>query len=775
MKPKTIALLGNPNCGKTTLFNTLTGSNQRTGNWPGVTVEHKVGQYRDPSGSVVQVIDLPGIYSLDVLDHHTGMDECVARDYLLSAEADIVVNVVDASNLERNLYLTTQLLEMGLPVVVALNMIDVAHKRGIDIDVGQLSQELGYAVVSVSAKTGSGIADLLQQIRNSLETPALASGQVAYPAVIEDAIATLLPQLEQEYPEFKGNRRWLATHLLQQEDRPTSPQLHSILAQERDRIARSLNEDIDILVADSRYGYIQNLSHHAKQHLNVLEDHISEKIDRVVLNRYLGIPIFLMVMYAMFLISINIGGAFIDFFDIAVGAIFVDGLAQLLSGWHFPEWLIVTLTNGVGGGIQTVATFIPPIAFMFLCIAVLEDSGYMARAAFVVDRLMRAMGLPGQAFVPMLVGFGCNVPAIMAARTLPNQRDRITTIMMNPFMSCGARLPVYAVFAAAFFAVGGQNMVFALYLIGIVAAIFTGLLLKRTLLKGQISPFVMELPPYHLPQFKGVLLRTWDRLKAFILKAGKVIVIMVLILGLLDSMGTDGTFGNQNSDKSLLSSTSRAITPAFAPMGIEQDNWPATVGIFTGIFAKEAIVGSLDSLYSHLATTESATEAEEVEFNLFAQLKEAFATIPANLAELPQALLDPLGINIGDTSDLEVAAEEQAVTVGTFGEMVKRFDGKAGAFAYLLFVLLYFPCLAATAAIYRETNKGWTIFAALWTTGLAYWMAVMFYQIATLVQHPASSLAWIVALLGIMGGFVYSMHAVAPRRRAPAILSGSEQ
>jgi len=769
MKPKTIALLGNPNCGKTTLFNALTGSNQRTGNWPGVTVEHKIGQYRDPSGAVVQVIDLPGIYSLDVLDHDTGMDECVARDYLLSAEADIVVNVVDASNLERNLYLTTQLLEMGLPVVIALNMIDVAQKRGIEIDGSQLTQDVGCGVVPVSAKTGAGIADLLQRIRNSLETPAQNLGQVAYPAVIEDAIASLLPSLVQEYPDFNVNRRWLATHLLQQEDRPTSPELHSILAQERDRIARKLNEDIDILIADSRYGYIQNLSHHAKNRHHSQEDVLSERIDRVVLNRYLGVPIFLMVMYTMFLISINVGSAFIDFFDIAVGAIFVDGLAQLLSSWNFPQWLTVALTDGVGGGIQTVATFIPPIAFMFLCLAFLEDSGYMARAAFVVDRLMRAIGLPGKAFVPMLVGFGCNVPAIMAARTLTHQRDRITTIMMNPFMSCGARLPVYAIFAAAFFSVGGQNIVFALYITGILAAIFTGLLLKRTLLKGDISPFVMELPPYHLPQIKGVLLRTWDRLQAFIIKAGKVIVVMVLILGLLDSMGTDGTFGNQNSDKSLLSSTSRAITPAFAPMGIEQDNWPATVGIFTGVFAKEAVVGSLDSLYGHLAAAGSESEAEEAEFSLGAQLQEAFATIPANLAELPQALLDPLGINIGETSDLEAAAAEQAVTVGTFGEMVKRFNGKAGAFAYLLFVLLYFPCLAATAAIYRETNWGWTIFAALWTTGLAYWIAVMFYQVATFVQHPASSLAWILGLLAIMGGLIYSMHAIAPRRRAPSI------
>ena len=333
---------------------------------------------------------------------------------------------------------------------------------------------------------------------------------------------------------------------------------------------------------------------------------LSDRIDRVVLNRVLGIPIFLAVMYAMFMLTINVGGAFIDFFDILFGTILVDGFGALLGRLGSPDWLTALLADGVGGGIQTVATFIPIIGCLFLCLSALEDSGYMARAAFVMDRFMRTIGLPGKSFVPLIVGFGCNVPAIMAARTLENQRDRTMTIVMAPFMSCGARLPVYALFAAAFFPVGGQNLVFGLYLVGIGAAVLTGLVLKRTLLQGETSPFIMELPPYHLPAIGNVMIRTWDRLKGFVLRAGRVIVGVVVVIAFLNSWGSDGSFGNQDSDKSVLASIGRAMVPVFQPMGIDEDNWPATVGIFTGLLAKEAVVGTLDALYGGLAAGEAA-------------------------------------------------------------------------------------------------------------------------------------------------------------------------
>ena len=389
----------------------------------------------------------------------------------------------------------------------------------------------------------------------------------------------------------------------------------------------------------------------------------------------------------------------------------------------------------------------------------------MARAAFVMDRFMRAIGLPGKAFVPLIVGFGCNVPAIMATRTLENERERKLTILMNPFMSCGARLPVYALFAAAFFSNSGQNIVFALYLTGIAVAILTGLLMKRTLLPGKSSGFMMELPPYHLPTLKGISLRAWDRVRLFVKEAGQVIILMVLALNLLNSIGTDGSFGNEDSENSVLSAASRVMTPAFAPMGIQENNWPAVVGVFSGILAKEVVVGTLDNLYSSLAATPAG---EDVGFNLWQQLQAAAATVPQNLAAVSDALLDPIGINIGEVSDIDTAAEVQGVNQGVFGAMNSRFDGQAGAFAYLLFVLLYFPCVATIGAIKREAGRPWAIFVAAWTTTVAYITAASFYQVATFSDHPASSTAWLLGLWGFFTLLIFLLRRWGQREQGRA-------
>jgi ferrous iron transport protein B len=371
----------------------------------------------------------------------------------------------------------------------------------------------------------------------------------------------------------------------------------------------------------------------------------------------------------------------------------------------------------------------------------------MARAAFVMDRLMRAIGLPGKSFVPLIVGFGCNVPAIMATRTLEQRRDRLMTIAMAPFMSCGARLPVYVLFAAAFFPNNAQNVVFGLYLIGILAAIGTGLILKHSLLKGKATPYIMELPPYHVPTLRGIFIHSWDRLKSFIIGAGRIIVPMVLVLNFLNAVGTDGSFGNEDSDKSVLAAVGRALTPAFSPFGMTAENWPAAVGIFTGVLAKEAVVGTLDAAYTALAESDAAAAGEEpkekLAFNLVNALSAAVATIPEKLGEALGNWTDPLGIGVGDLSDQEVVAEKQDVSAGTFGAMAARFDGAAGAFAYLLFILLYFPCTAAIAAVYQESGPRWTLFVAAWTSGLAYGMATLYYQIATFASHPATSAIWI--------------------------------
>lgn len=773
MSDHMIGVVGNPNCGKTTLFNALTGTKQRVGNWPGVTVDRKSGEYTHEDKRI-EVVDLPGIYSLSA----ASLDEEVARDYILSGEADLIVNIVDASNLERNLYLTVQLLEMKVPMVVALNMMDMAKDRRIEIDLVMLAERLGCPVIPLVASRGKGIDGLRDEINQSVEARTVSELEVLYPAEIQEAVDALTPLVRTTAAKNHIHSRYLAVKLLEADEWANSLVDNNARNTRNEffrKIEEKLGEEADILVADSRYGRISWLTQEAVKKGNRVSRTLSDRIDRIVLNRALGIPIFLAAMYLMFMLTINVGGAFIDFFDIFAGTIFVDGFGELLGAMGSPEWLTAIIAGGIGGGIQTIATFIPPIGFMFLCLCFLEDSGYMARAAFVMDRFMRVIGLPGKSFVPMLVGFGCNVPAVMATRTLENQRDRTLTIMMNPFMSCGARLPVYALFAAAFFPVGGQNLVFGLYLLGIGFAVITGLVLKNTLLKGDITPFVMELPPYHMPTVRGVIIRAWDRLKTFMIRAGKIIIPVVVILSFLNSMGTDGTFGNEDSEKSILSSIGKTITPIFKPLGLTQENWPATVGIFTGIFAKEAVVGTLDSMYTQIAAAEEEEGAEEA-FDFWGGIKESFVTIPDNLVGVVDTLLDPLGVSVGDVSSVETAAEEQEVAMGTFGAMVRLFDGKIGAFAYLLFVLLYFPCVAAIAAVYRETNLKWTVFTGAWTTGLAYMASVLFYQVATMGRHPIASLTWITVLSAVFIGVVIFMRQLGNKDKdlGPVVAGGAK-
>ena len=742
----TVAVVGNPNCGKTTLFNALTGARQHVGNWPGVTVEKKTGEYKY-NGKQAEVIDLPGTYSLEA-DNDISLDERIARDYVAAKEADLIINILDASNIERNLYLTSQLIEMRVPMIVVLNMIDVVERRGLQIDIERLSEQLDCPVIAISASLRTGIIGLKKCISHAVTEQAIPNLDIEYHPEIEKAIASLSIVLQQKATEHHYDSRCLALRLLERDTLAMqiagSDLVHQagILEQSIEAIT---DEELDILAADARYGFVHKITHSCVNKVHEVSRDTTNIIDKWVLNRYLGIPIFLLVMYLMFMITINIGSAFIDFFDQLAGALFVDGFAVLLNALSLPDWLVVLLADGAGGGVQVVATFIPIIGFLFLVLSLLEDSGYMARAAFVVDRFMRMVGLPGKSFVPMIVGFGCNVPAIMATRTLESPRDRILTNIMNPFMSCGARLPVYALFAAAFFPVGGQNLVFALYVIGIVVAVFTGLIMRHTLFKGESMPFIMELPNYHLPTVQSIVIRTWDRLKTFLINAGKVIVPMVLVLNFLNSLGMDGTFGKENTQTSVLSEIGRTLVPAFQPMGIHEDNWPATVGIFTGILAKEAVVGTLDALYSQLAL--DGVEQDETEFDLLQRLQDAALTIPENLMAVADNLLDPLGLNIGNVQDIQTAAEEQEVTHGTFGEMQARFDGQAGAFAYLLFILLYAPCVAATAAIQRETGTKWAIFVVFWTTAIAYMTATVFYQLATYSQHPQVSLFWVIGLL----------------------------
>lgn len=737
-----IALAGNPNCGKTTVFNALTGAKQYVGNWPGVTVERKEGFF-EFQNSEFKVIDLPGIYSFSAYS----LDEKVSREYILLEKPDLVINIVDAANLERNLYLTTQLLEMKIPVIVVLNMMDVAEQRKIKIELDHLATHLNCPVIPIVAAKKQGIEQLKFAISVAAEAHDIPKTRVFYDSVVETAIENTLPKTLPFAKKQNVDNRWLAIKLLEKDElaaKMTEHKLSESIAPDVEKIEKHTNHDVDLIIADGRYGFIHGLAKDVVHRQAEISKTTSDKIDKFVLSRYLSIPIFFFVMYLVFMLTINVGAPFVDFFDRFIGTIFVDGLGNLLHSWQAPAWLITLLSTGIGGGIQAVSTFIPPIFFMFFSLSILEDSGYMSRAAFVMDRFMRFIGLPGKAFIPMIVGFGCNVPAIMATRTLENRKDRILTILINPFMSCGARLPVYAFFATVFFSRNGGFIIFIIYITGIILAVISGLLFKKTLFKGETSTFVMELPSYHIPTFNGIMMHTWQRLRDFILRAGKVIISVVVLLTLLNSISTDGSFGNKDSGNSILSYVGKKITPAFQPMGITNDNWPATVGLITGIFAKETVVGTVNALYSQM---DESTETE-TSFDLKSGILTAMQAIPDGFRKLGKTIFDPLGISAGSEDD-----DESEFASNSFAEMRTRFGHKNNAFAYLLFVLIYMPCVAVVATIQREIGTRWAIFSVFYLTVLAWIVSTVFYQIAIFSSQPATSMLWLIICTVVLTGF----------------------
>ena len=870
----TIAIAGNPNCGKTALFNALTGARQHVGNWPGVTVEKKEG-YFELGDRQIRLVDLPGTYALFA----NAEDERAAVDYLLSREASLIINIVDATNLERNLFLTSQLADMKIPMVIAVNMMDIAENRGIQLDLDELSDFYGVPCLPLSAVSEKSVTNFISQMGHVLASPMALPKQMVYGDKVEEAVKVLEPKVAPVAKLLDADARWVSLMYLGNQKSYADKFAEAGVKLDKAEVVKILGEEPEFAMAENRYSISHEVAGKATVSVRTKKT-FSDKLDAVLLNRWAALPIFLVVMYLVFWIAVTIGSAFIEFFDVLFGAIFVDGLGYLLGDvLGCPSFVTAVLADGIGAGIQTVSTFIPVIFFMFLCLSFLEDSGYMARAAFVADRFMRFLGLPGRAFVPMMVGFGCGVPGIMGSRVLESKRERFLTIFLVPFMSCGARLPVYALFAAAFFGKMAGTVVFLLYLAGVLFAIAYGLFLKNSLFQGQASNFVMELPPYHLPKFKSLMIHCWQRLRDYIWRAGKVITLAVAVLGFLNSFGIvekavddastgsateteqsagfEFTAGNGDSENSLLSIIGKAITPVFEPFGVERENWPASVSLFTGLLAKEAVIGTMNSLYSMAgennsesgiqnsesneegkaaepaadASTSSATDkpliagidecpAEEEEGgapDIKGAVLEALGSIPANLAEVFGSLTDPLGTTgeledqeaaelkketLDKITDAKVLTCEEYAAIETFGEekvdektreavfaklaaaglelsedeMLALEEGdlsetadiyanlrsyfhnpdKNGnpvdgfnwqVFAFLIFILLYVPCLAAMGVIAREIGLGLAILMATVQTLLAWAVAVLLYQVPV-----GGNVTWIVAAIVVLVG-----------------------
>lgn len=682
-KIERIAIAGIPNCGKTTLFNALTGARQKVGNWPGVTVEKIEGTF-PLNGSRIELVDLPGTYNLSPDTEDQKVAERVIRD----GEYDLILNVVDASNLSRNLYLTMDLKERTNQIIVLLNMLDVAEHEGIDVDVDELSRELGVPVIPVIAVDQKSVIKALKQVE----------------------------EMSQQLPEHESHA-----------------------------------SSADVMDTVQKYAHIDTIFTKVVAQKEKASQSLTNRVDNIVMNKFAAIPIFLASMFVTFWFAIGVGSVFIDFFDILGGLFFVDIPTAALESIGAPQWLIVMTAGGIGVGIQTVATFIPVVFFMFMALAILENLGYMARVGVIADRFMRKIGLPGSAFIPMVVGFGCTVPAVMAARTLTTKRDRFMTIFMAPFMSCGARLPVYALFCAALFGAYSGFAVFMIYISGLVMSIFTGYMLKNTLFKGTPSHFVMDLPLYHRPIPTAVFKSAWLRMKLFVKKAGVIVVLAVFALSIVNSIGYENgeiSFGNEDSQQSVLAHAGKAISPLFKPMGISEDNWPASVALFTGLFAKEAIVGTVNALYSTMGeNAEDAVQEDEGGLDIGGTITEAFTTVGEGLVGIVSSA-DIIGVGL-ISEDAETIGEEIGASADVYTHIAEHFTVYS-AFAYLLFVLMYFPCLAVIGAARQEMGGFYTGVMAAYCTLLAWSVATLFYQITEghNVMYIILSLAIVVAIYG---------------------------
>ncbi len=636
----TIALVGNPNSGKTTFFNALTGSNQHVGNWPGVTVEKKEGRFKF-RGKEYHVVDLPGTYSLGA----NSEDEVIARDFILSGEPDVIIDVVDAGNIERNLYLTTQLLEMGKKVVIALNMIDEAEKREIKIDTDLLSENLGVPVVPTVATKGRGIRDIINAAVDMIDKGTPIKNPVRYSEAVKQHIRQAKEKLEEGGPSH--NREWMALKAVED------------------------SKEFELEIVDSRYAFVNEATKDAVVRPDKDVVTFTDKIDKVFTNKYLGIPIFAAIMLVVFQLTFEIGEEILGGFAVDI----IEGLGGLLETLLIylgaSDWFISFITDGVINGVGAVVEFVPLIMVLYLLLGFLEDSGYMARAAYVWDELMRKLGLQGKAFISLIIGFGCSVPGIMSARTLDNRKDRMITTLIIPFMSCGAKLPIYSIFIAAFFSKYGGLILFSLYTLGIVLGLVVAKIFSKTLFRGESSYFIMELPPYRIPTLGNVLRNMWDNVYGFIKRAGTVIFAVITLLWVLAVLPTSA---EPYSQFSILGKIGAFIAPIFKPAGF--GTWQESVALFAGIPAKEAVVGTLGMLYAGQYVEEGAM--------LVNAIRMQFTSLTA--------------------------------------------------LSYMVMTLLYTPCIATLSIVGKETGSiKWPLLMALYTFAIGWVVAVIIFQVGSLL------------------------------------------
>ena len=663
-----VGLAGNPNVGKTTVFNQLTGMRQHVGNWPGKTVERAEGHFKHGSYEY-DVVDLPGNYALSA---HS-MEEIVSRDFIVDDDSDVIVNVVDAANLERNLYLTVQMMELGANLVMALNMNDFAKKKEHIIDIPLMSELLGFPVVEINAKTKDGFEDLLNAVEKAAKNPIYSSEKLAYSNDIKGHLSELQAVIEKDSNLLDVPSIWTAIKLLEKDSiviqKVQQSSYGSKILVEVDKVSKHLHdvykEGPEEVIANARYAFIDGLMAEAVKRPAVEKETTTDKIDKIVTNRILAPFIFIIIMWVMFQLTFTIGAPFQDMIDQAFGA-----LGEFIGGFIANEYLASFICDGIIGGVGGVLTFLPIIILMFLFLSILEDCGYLARAAFTLDKLMhKIVGLHGKAFIPMILGFGCGVPAIMATRTMENEGDRMLAMMLVPFMSCTARLPIYAIFIGAFFADNQGNVLLAIYLLGIVVALIVAAILKRTLFKGLSTPFVMELPTYKIPSLKGVLLHTWEKVKGFLRKAGTIILACSIVLWALSIFPLGVEYG---SAQSVLGMIGNVIAPIFAPLGF--GTWQAAVAIIAGLAAKEVVVATFGTL-------------------------------------------------VGMEED-----DEEGIT-----SLVHDTFTPLSAFSFMAFTLLYTPCFAAIGAIKQETNSyKWTATMCAITLVTAYIVSFLIFNIGKL-------------------------------------------